>query len=172
MPDEETSVSERWWTVQHGAGPIVATAIHDGHELRAEVAQAMALSDADRLREEDPFTGQAVVDVPTHVIVHRSRFEFDLNRDAQGAIYRTPDQSWGLDLWREPLGDDLAERSLAIHAAYYLMLARLLDDVAGSHQRFVLLDTKRDGRLEPAELVPFSPRGSAPAAAEAMKIDD
>ena len=39
-------------------------------------------------------------------------------------------------------------------------------------QRFVLLDTKRDGRLEPAELVPFSPRGSAPAAAEAMKIDD
>ena len=150
MPDEETSVSERWWTVQHGAGPIVATAIHDGHELRAEVAQAMALSDADRLREEDPFTGQAVVDVPTHVIVHRSRFEFDLNRDAQGAIYRTPDQSWGLDLWREPLGDDLAERSLAIHAAYYRMLARLLDDVAGSHQRFVLLDVhsynhRRDG---------------------------
>ena len=42
----------------------------------------MALADADRLREEDPFTGQAVADVPTHVIVHRSRFEFDLNRGA------------------------------------------------------------------------------------------
>ena len=39
-------------------------------------------------------------------------------------------------------------------------------------QRFVLLDTDRNGRLEPAELVPFRPRGSAPAAAEAMKIDD
>jgi len=29
-----TTVSaERWWTVQHGPGPVVATAIHDGHEL-------------------------------------------------------------------------------------------------------------------------------------------
>ena len=158
MADHEPAGSERWWTVQHGAGPIVATAIHDGHELRAEVAQAMALSDAGRLREEDPFTGQAIVDVSTHVIVHRSRFEFDLNRDAENAIYRTPEQSWGLDLWREPPADDLAERSLAIHADYYRMLGGLLDKVARNHDRFVVLDVhsynhRRDGAdAEPAPL--------------------
>ena len=158
MADQQPSGPERWWTVQHGAGPVVATAIHDGHELRAEVAQAMALSDSDCLREEDPFTGQAIVDVPIHVIVHRSRFEFDLNRDAEGAIYRTPEQSWGLDLWREPPADDLVERSLAIHAAYYRMLGRLLDEVARNHGRFVLLDVhsynhRRDGAdAEPAPL--------------------
>ena len=140
----------RWWTVQRGGGPIVATAIHDGHDLRPEVAAAMKLSDADRLREEDPFTGQAVVDVPTHIIAHRSRFEFDLNRGAEGAFYATPDQAWGLDVWHGPPAPDLVERSLSIHAAYYRMLGQLLDDLAASHDRFVVIDVhsynhRRDG---------------------------
>ena len=51
---------ERWWTMTRGPGPVLATAIHDGHELRPAVAEAMVLGDSDRLREEDPFTGQAV----------------------------------------------------------------------------------------------------------------
>ncbi len=140
----------RWWTVQRGSGPIVATAIHDGHELRPEIAAAMKLSDAGRLREEDPFTGQAVQGVPTHVIAHRSRFEFDLNRGADGAIYQTADQCWGLDVWHEPLGPRLVTTSLAIHAAYYRMLAGLLDEIAAEHDKFVLIDVhsynhRRDG---------------------------
>jgi hypothetical protein len=141
---------ERWWTVQQGLGPIVATAIHDGHELRPEVASAMALSDAERLREEDPFTGQAVVDVPTHVIAHRSRFEFDLNRAPESAVYRTPEQSWGLKVWKEEPDDPFVARSLTIHAEYYRMLGALLDSVAQRHERFVLIDVhsynhRRDG---------------------------
>ena len=141
---------ERWWTVRHGPGPVVATAIHDGHDLRDEAADVMALPEAERLREEDPFTGEAVLDVPTHVIVHRSRFEFDLNRPPEGAIYRTPDQSWGLQVWEGELDDDCAARSLAIHADYYRMLGALLDGVSMRHERFVLVDVhsynhRRDG---------------------------
>jgi hypothetical protein len=141
---------DRWWTVQRGAGPILATAIHDGHGLRPDVASAMKLSDADRLREEDPFTGQAVVDVPTHIIAHRSRFEFDLNRSADGAVYETPEQAWGLDVWHAPPARALVDHSLAVHAAYYRMLGHLLDDIAADHPRFVLIDVhsynhRRDG---------------------------
>jgi hypothetical protein len=128
----------------------VATAIHDGHELRPEVAEVIRLSREQRLREEDPFTGQAILDVPTHVIAHRSRFEFDLNRGADEAVYLTSEQSWGLDLWSEPPPPDLVERSLAIHAAYYAMLGQLLQTVAAHHERFVLIDVhsynhRRDG---------------------------
>lgn len=146
---EQTDLG-RWWTVQRGGGPIIATAIHDGHGLRPEVAAAMSLGDQERLREEDPFTGQAIVDVPTHVIVHRSRFEFDLNRGPTEAVYETAEQSWGLEVWRGELPVGLVDRSLAIHAAYYRMLAGLLDDVAAEHDRFVLLDVhsynhRRDG---------------------------
>lgn len=142
--------SGRWWTVQRGPAPIVATAIHDGHELRPEIAARMKLSDAGRLREEDPFTGQAVQGVPTHVIAHRSRFEFDLNRGADSAVYETADQCWGLEVWHEPLAQDLVAGSLAIHAAYYRMLAGVLDEIAAEHDKFVLIDVhsynhRRDG---------------------------
>ncbi len=150
MTEEASNDQGRWWTVQRGGGPVVATAIHDGHELRPEVAAAMKLSETDRLREEDPFTGQAILDVPTHVVAHRSRFEFDLNRGGEEAVYRTPDQSWGLKVWHGTCDDELCTRSLDIHAAYYRMMAGLLDDVAAVHPRFVLLDVhsynhRRDG---------------------------
>jgi len=139
-----------WWTVNRGSGPVLATAIHDGTAVRPSVAARMALADDDRLREEDPFTGQAVAGVPTNIVVHCSRFEFDLNRGSDEAIYLTPEQSWGLEVWKGELGDDLAKESLAIHSAYYRMLGSLLDDIAAEHPRFVLLDVhsynhRRDG---------------------------
>ena len=151
------------WTIRNGAGRVVATAIHDGHDLRPEVAEAMVLGDAERLREEDPFTGQAVLDVPAHIVVHRSRFEFDLNRAADGAVYRTPDQCWGLQLWKPSAPDEaIVQRSLDLHSEYYQDLAKLLDGIAAKHERFVLLDIHSynhrrggpDSEPEPQEAAP------------------
>ena len=92
----------------------------------------MCLSDADRLREEDPFTGQAVRGLPQHVIAHRSRFEFDLNRGADEC--GLPDARAelgpeGLEVGRAR-ATSWCERSLDLHAAYYRMLGQLLDGVA------------------------------------------
>ena len=98
------------------------------------------MSDAERLREEDPFTGQAIVDVPTHIIAHRSRFEVDLNRSPDTAVYRTPEQCWGLRLWREPPSDALVDRSLGYHRAFYAAVGATLDGIAADHARFVVLD--------------------------------
>ncbi len=155
MTTEPSSSTDRWWTVTRGDSPVVATAIHDGHGLRPEVATAMTLLGGDRLREEDPYTGQAVIGVDNHIVVHRSRFEFDLNRGAEGAIYETPDQCWGLELWDGQPDPAMFDRSLAIHAAYYRMLGHFLDDIAQRHGRFVLLDIhsynhRRDGADGPA----------------------
>lgn len=149
--DEQLNI-DRWWTVTRGPGPVLATAIHDGHILRPDVANEMILPDTDRLREEDPFTGQVVRGVPTNIVVHRSRFEFDLNRGADNAVYRTPDQAWGLRLWQAEPGRSLVEESLSIHRAYYRMLAQLLDDIADRHERFVMIDVhsynhRREGAL-------------------------
>ncbi|HET9428276.1 MAG TPA: N-formylglutamate amidohydrolase [Allosphingosinicella sp.] len=147
----ESTLTSSLWTIRNGPGPVIATAIHDGHDLRPEAAAAMALSEADRLREEDPFTGEAVRDVPTHIIAHRSRFEFDLNRSADLAFYRTPEQSWGLEVWKDAApSEELISGSLALHGEYYRMLRALLDEVAARHERFVLLDVhsynhRRDG---------------------------
>ena len=150
-----SATNQRWWTVQQGPGPVLATAIHDGHDLRPEVAEAMALPDGERLREEDPFTGEAASGVATHVIAHRSRFEFDLNRPPESAVYETPEQCWGLRVWTSPPEQGLVARSLAIHAAYYRMLGSLLDGIPERHPRFVLIDVhsynhRRDGADGPA----------------------
>ena len=150
MTEIDASDDRLWWHLARGDGPIVATAIHDGHGLREEVRKAMALGDAARLREEDPFTGRAVEGVANHVIACRSRFEFDLNRGAEDAVYRTPEQSWGLNVWKDEPAEDFVARSLSIHAAFYRMMAGLLDDIAARHERFVLLDVhsynhRRDG---------------------------
>jgi hypothetical protein len=128
------------WTAKRGDGPVVATAIHDGHGLRDEVRERMILSDADRLREEDPHTGQAILDVPTHVIAGRSRFEFDLNRSTDEAVYCTPEQCWGLKVWREPPDEPLVARSRELHRRFYRTMAALLDEVEADFGPFVLLD--------------------------------
>ena len=154
---------ERLWTVQHGPGAVVATAIHDGHGLRPEVAAQMSLSDADRLREEDPFTGEAVRDVPQHIVAHRSRFEFDLNRGGENAVYRTPEQCWGLQVWKTgELDGDLVRDSLDLHAEYYRMLEFLLDGVAARNEQFLVIDVHSynhrrngpDGQPMPQEEAP------------------
>lgn len=139
-----------WWQTQRGAGPVVATAIHNGHALRPNVAEAMALSEEDRLREEDPYTGQAIKGVPNHIIGNRSRFELDLNRREEDAVYRTLKQSWGMKVWHDEPEDDLVEASKEIYRAFYRMMHDLLTDILQRHSRFVLLDVhsynhRRDG---------------------------
>ncbi|MGE0803150.1 MAG: N-formylglutamate amidohydrolase [Lautropia sp.] len=141
-----------WWTVRIGAGPVIATAIHDGNQLRPEVAERIRLTPAERLREEDPHTGTMIADVPSRVVVHRSRFEVDLNRARDDAVYRTPQQAWGLELWHGPLEPDLMARSLQQHDRFYAMLRTVLQGLIEDYGSFVLLDVhsynhRRDGAV-------------------------
>ncbi len=145
------------FTEVRGDGPIVAVAQHGGHALRDEVERLMVLSDADRLREEDPFTDQWTSMAPTRLVFHRSRFEVDLNRPRHLAVYRTPAQSWGLDVWHEPPPpDDVVERSLREYDEFYAALRRILEEKKREHGRFVVLDIhsynhRRNGPDAPPE---------------------
>jgi N-formylglutamate amidohydrolase len=122
-----------------GTQPVVATAIHAGHDVRDEVARHLALAEADRLREEDPHTDRIIASFDTRAVVHRSRFEVDLNRARDEAVYSADDETWGLDTWKRPLSDAAVERSLAIHDEFYARLGALLDRLA-ERGPFVLLD--------------------------------
>jgi len=115
----------------------------------------MALREADRLREEDPFTGEFTVVAPTRIVVQRSRFEADLNRPRQRAVYLRSEDAWGLPLWRSEPDDGLVARSLEIYDDFYEMVGAILDDLVAEQGRFVLLDLhsynhRRDGANEPA----------------------
>ena len=125
--------------VVDGAGPIMATAIHAGHGLRPEVSARLSLAPAIRLREEDPYTDCLTDVVPLQVVVDRSRFEVDLNRPRDQAVYLRPEQAWGLEIWSERLTEAGVERSLAIHDRFYREIAKRLDRLADMG-RFVVLD--------------------------------
>jgi N-formylglutamate amidohydrolase len=132
--------------------PLVTTAIHAGHDLRPEVADLVMVDESTRLREEDPFTDRLAV-VGTRVIVHRSRFEVDLNRPRHEAVYRTPEDAWGLHVWRQPPSPEAVGRSLAVYDSFYTALANRLDRVAALGF-FVVLDIhsynhRRDGAPAP-----------------------
>ena len=128
------------WTVETGDDPIVATAIHAGHELRDDVADLMKLAEDDRLREEDPFTDHWVDAAANSVVVHRSRFELDLNRPRDKAIYVVPEDAWGLDIWQSRPPDDMVAESLRIYDAFYERMGELCDEVIESHGHVVVLD--------------------------------
>ncbi|MFE5407795.1 N-formylglutamate amidohydrolase [Microbacterium sp. NPDC056569] len=129
---------------------FIATAIHNGHDVRSELAAELVLPEADRLREEDPCTDEIGALVPARVVVNRSRFEVDLNRAREEAVYRSADEAWGLEIVRDPpLDEDIVAGSLAVYDAFYAELGRRLDAVA-ERGPFVMFDVhsynhRRDG---------------------------
>jgi N-formylglutamate deformylase len=128
------------WLEHQGEGPIFATAIHAGHNLRGELLPLIALDDSTRLREEDPYTDDWVKIVPGWIVMTRSRFEVDLNRDRDEAVYRSPEMAWGLHLWKAPLNDKLVDHSLQEYDAFYHELEELLTNLSSHYKRFVIFD--------------------------------
>lgn len=91
-----------------------------------------------------------IAGLTNHIIVRRSRFEVDLNRGRDQAIYLKPEQAWGLDVWRDRPNAASMERSLAFHDDYYTMLRQMLGRVEKRHGTFIVLDVhsynhRRDG---------------------------
>lgn len=121
-------------------GPVIAVALHDGHAVRPGLEQLFGLSDAERLREEDPYTAtMAPVRVP-RIEVLRSRFEVDLNRPRFRAVYQGPQDAWGLGVWRGGLPDAEDRVSRGVYDAFYALAFDELSRVVEEHERFVVLD--------------------------------
>lgn len=144
------------WELHEGDSPLVACAVHAGHELRPEVAALMALDEAARLRQEDPYTGDWTVLSPSRAVAHRSRFEVDLNRSRGKAVYRDPSDAWGLTCWREDPPEDLVERSLALYDDFYAELEDVLRRTQDRFGAFVVYDLhsynhRREGPGHPSD---------------------
>lgn len=133
-------VENKIWKLDQGDGPLVASAIHAGHAVREEVRNIFALDEATQLREEDPFTGQWTTITDTRLIGLRSRFEVDLNRPREKAVYLEPEDAWGLQVWREKPSPEIVERSLAEYDALYAQVEQVLSDLEQRFGRFVVFD--------------------------------
>lgn len=120
--------------------PLLAAAVHHGHHLRPEVAPLIALDEPRRRHEEDPLTGEWTSIAPNRIVALRSRFEVDLNRPPELALYLRPEESWGLSVWRQRPPPEVVARSLAEHARFYRAVQDAIEMLLARNPRVLVLD--------------------------------
>ena len=128
------------WYEHKGEGVLFATALHSGHLMRPELLGRTALSEENRLREEDPWTEQWATVAPNWMIPVRSRFEVDLNRDRNEAVYLQPEDAWNLKVWKNTPTNAMIEHSLEEYDAFYRELEEFLRGMEKHYGRFVVYD--------------------------------
>jgi N-formylglutamate deformylase len=102
-----------------GTTPLLATAIHNGHLISEDLVRLFALNESDQLREEDPFTWIWTGITENRIVAHHSRFEFDLNRPPEKAIYMLPSDAWGLEVWKTKPTASMVAKSLQRYSEIY-----------------------------------------------------
>lgn len=103
--------------------PYVCGAVHDGHQFRPELWEYCLHTEYERWFEEDPCTKEFVNTHPIVIAGCDSRFEYDLNRAPELAIY---EDAWGKQLWKKPLPQELREKSLKKHQNFYSIVHALI----------------------------------------------
>lgn len=103
---------------------FACAAVHDGHQFRKELWDNCLHTEYERWFEEDPETKKMVKSNPIVIAGCDSRFEYDLNRAPETAIY---DDAWGKQLWKNPLPENQKEKSLQKHTNFYKVVHALVN---------------------------------------------
>lgn len=101
----------------------VCGAVHDGHQFRKELWDNCLHTEYERWFEEDPQTKEMVKSHPIVIAGCDSRFEYDLNRAPETAIYA---DAWGKQLWENPLPEKQKAKSLQKHVNFYGVVHALM----------------------------------------------
>ncbi|MFK7782914.1 N-formylglutamate amidohydrolase [Psychroserpens sp.] len=101
----------------------VCGAVHDGHQFRKELWENCLHTEYERWYEEDPETKNMITSHPIVIAGCDSRFEYDLNRTPEDAVFET---AWGKQLWKQPLPEDQKQKSQNKHANFYKIVHALI----------------------------------------------
>ncbi|UCE94801.1 MAG: N-formylglutamate amidohydrolase, partial [Flavobacteriaceae bacterium] len=117
--------------------PYACAAVHDGHKLRKELWDNCLHSAYETWYEDDPATKEMVADHPVVIAGMDSRFEYDLNRAPESAIY---EDAWGKPLWKNPLSEEMKSKSLEKHKAFYTVTEALIKKLESIHKVCIVYD--------------------------------
>lgn len=150
--------SRNSFIIKDGEGPLIASAIHDGHRIRKSLKEIINLEDSERLREEDPYTGSWIDIADTWIKVNDSRFEVDMNRTREKAVYVKPEDAWGLQVWKEELPEKQLNESLQKYDNFYGEVKKILDRKLEIYGGFIVYDLHTYNHLrEGTNKVPADP---------------
>ena len=145
-----------FWELRSGPGPLLGIALHAGHNLRSEIVPLIALTEEQRFREEDPYSDYWTLVCGSQLLTLRSRFEVDLNRPRDEAVYKTNKDAWGLNIWREPPDSTVINVSLSEHDHFYRMLEHELTRYVDQYGYFVVLDFHSYNHRRGGPTAPFA----------------
>ncbi len=136
--------------------PIVCTAIHNGHLMSTVFKKNLGITEADQLREEDPFTGYFTLISNNRIIGRFSRFEVDLNRAPDKAIYLNPEDAWGLPVRKKQLPDDVVQIARQKYDLFYSRTKLFFQEMEDTFGKFFVFDIhsynhRRNGPLAPPD---------------------
>ncbi len=117
--------------------PYICGAVHDGHQFRKSLWDNCLHTEYERWYEEDPCTKEMVQSHPIVIAGCDSRFEYDLNRAPETAIYT---DAWGKQLWRNPLPALEKEISLKKHDNFYEVLHALVEKIESLYGKALVFD--------------------------------
>jgi len=117
--------------------PYVCGAVHDGHHFRKTLWDNCIHTQYERWYEEDPCTKQMVQSHPIVISGCDSRFEYDLNRPEETAIYT---DAWGKQLWKIPLSEVEREHSLQKHRNFYKVAKALIHKLESRFPKILVFD--------------------------------
>ncbi|MDN3493585.1 N-formylglutamate amidohydrolase [Winogradskyella bathintestinalis] len=117
--------------------PYACAAVHDGHQFRKELWENCLHNQYERWYEEDPETKNMVKSHPIVIAGCDSRFEYDLNRTPEEAVFET---AWGKELWKQPLSKTEKDKSLQKHANFYKVVFALISKLEDKFGTCVVYD--------------------------------
>lgn len=117
--------------------PYICGAVHDGHQFRQSLWDNCLHTEYERWYEEDPFTKQMVQSFPIVISGCDSRFEYDLNRGPERAVY---EDAWGKKLWKQPLADNEKRLSLEKHHAFYKVVHAVTAKLEADFKNVLVFD--------------------------------
>ncbi|MEK6153742.1 N-formylglutamate amidohydrolase [Flavobacteriaceae bacterium 3-367] len=117
--------------------PYICGAVHDGHQFRKSLWEPCLHTEYERWYEEDPCTKEMVQTHPIVIAGCDSRFEYDLNRAPETAIYT---DAWGKQLWKRPLTETEKSHSLRKHHAFYEVVHALVHQIESRYGKALVFD--------------------------------
>ncbi len=117
--------------------PYVCFSTHSGSKIRKEAKKNIAISQRKRKYQEDPHTEDFVVSMPIMAQGLDSRYEYDLNRSPENAIY---EEAFGYKVWKKALTEAEKKKALQKHQNFYTVISVLLQKLESKFQACVVYD--------------------------------
>ena len=117
--------------------PAIFTAIHAGNTIQEHLQGKLALEEKERRYEEEPFTGAMLASFPIVLEGLESRFQYDLNRPLDTAIY---EEARGKKVWNVALTAKERQESIQRHQSYYKVIHALISVLEKKFHRCIVYD--------------------------------